>query len=179
MVFVLALAPQHLKYETLVPSRQWLLIAGTAALFFGAIVFFIIRRWGISQVSNATLIPVLATLVFLLGFYGKELDLNYSSRPLARMIEREAPGEKIIAVDEIKRDMDYGLAFYRNSPLVHYSSTGDDGACPASVPVQQHVLVIAANKIAELNRCLVGRVYVPLFLYESQGLEVYRVYAKE
>jgi 4-amino-4-deoxy-L-arabinose transferase-like glycosyltransferase len=179
MVFVLVLSPQHMKYETLVPSKQWLLIAASAALFFGAIVFLIIRRWGISQVCNATLIPVLATLVFLLGFYGKELDLNYSARPLARMIEREAPGEKIIAVDEVKRDMDYGLAFYRNSPLVHYSSAGDEDTCAASVPVQQHILIIGANKTAELNRCLVGRVYEPLFLYESQGLEVYRVYEKQ
>ncbi len=179
MVFVLVLAPQHMKYETLVPSVQWLAIAAAAALVFGAVVFFIIRRWGISQVCNATLIPVLATLVFLLGFYGKELDLNYSSRPLARMIEREAPGEKIIAVDEVKRDMDYGLAFYRNTPLVHYSGSGDGNACAASVPAQQHILIIAANNTAGLNRCLVGRVYEPLFLYESQGLEVYRVYARQ
>ena len=95
---------------------QWLLIAAAAALFFGAVVFLIIRRWGVSQVCNATLFPVLAALVFLLGFYGKELDLNYSARPLAREIQREAPDEKLVAIDDIKRDMDYGLAFYRNSP---------------------------------------------------------------
>ena len=28
----------------------------------------------------------------------------------------------------------------------------------------------------DLNRWLAGRIYTPLFLYESQGLEVYRVY---
>src|SRR5229473_2371336 len=45
MVFVLVLAPQHMLYETLVPSVQWLLAAAAAALVFGAIVFLIIRRW--------------------------------------------------------------------------------------------------------------------------------------
>jgi len=170
MVFVLVLAPQHMKYETLVPSIQWLVIAAAAALLFGGIVFLIVRRWGISQLCNATLIPVLATLIFLLGFYGKELDINYSARPLAREIQRQAPNVKLVATDSIKRDMDYGLAFYRNQPMVHYDSTG--------VPDVEHVLVIRANDTADLYRWLAGRVYEPLFLYESQGLEVYRVYAK-
>src|SRR5207302_2289848 len=53
MVFVLVLAPQHMKYETLVPSTQWLFIAAAAALLFGAIVFFIVSRWGVSQVCNS------------------------------------------------------------------------------------------------------------------------------
>ncbi len=179
MVFVLVLAPQHMKYETLIPSRQWLTAAAVAALLFGAVVFLIVRRWGISQICNATLIPVLATLVFLLGFYGKELDLSYSARPLARQIASDAPGEKIVAIDDVRRDMDYGLAFYLNSPLVHYTSPTSNVDCPASVPDEQHILVIAANNTEELNRCLADRLYQPLFLYEPQGLEVYRVFAKQ
>ncbi len=178
MVFVLVLAPQHMLYETLVPSVQWLLIAAGAALVFGAMVFLIVRRWGISQLCNATLIPVLAVLVFLLGFYGKELDVNYSARPLAREIQRDAPNVRLVATDQlpgisgsaIKRDMDYGLAFYRDQPMIHYETNG--------VPDAEHILVIRANDTADLDHWLAGRVYEPLFLYESQGLEVYRVYAK-
>src|SRR3984957_1857126 len=171
MVFVLVLAPQHMLYETLVPSVPWLVIAAAAALALGAIVFFIIRRWGISQVCNATLIPVLATLVFLLRFYGKELDVNYSARPLAREIQQVAPNVQLVATDSIKRDMDYGLAFYRNQPMIHYDLDG--------VPAAEHLLVTRANDTADLDHWLTGRIYEPLFLYESQGLEVYRVYAKQ
>jgi 4-amino-4-deoxy-L-arabinose transferase-like glycosyltransferase len=169
LVFVLVLAPQHMKYETVVPSTQWLLIAGVSAIAMGAVVLLVIRRWGVSQVCNVTLLPVLATLVFLLGFYGKELDINYSARPLAREIQQQAPDVKLVATDRIKRDMDYGLAFYRNEPMIHYDSNG--------VPAAEHILVIRANDNAELERWLAGRVYEPLFLYESQGLEVYRVSA--
>ncbi len=169
LVFVLVLAPQHMKYETLVPSAQWLSIAGLAAVFFGAIVFLVVRRWGVSQVCNATLVPILAMLVFLLGFYGKELDINYSARPLAREIQQHAPDVKLVATDEIKRDMDYGLAFYRNQPMIHYAKDG--------VPASEHILVIRSNDTADLEHWLAGRVYEPLFLYESQGLEVYRVSA--
>jgi 4-amino-4-deoxy-L-arabinose transferase-like glycosyltransferase len=170
LVFVLVLAPQHMKYETLVPSAQWLIIAAAAAIVAGAAVFLIIRRWGVSQVCNATLIPVLALLVFLLGFYGKELDINYSARPLAREIQQQAPDVKLVATDHIKRDMDYGLAFYRNQPMVHYTTDG--------VPDAEHLLVLRANDTEDLDRWLAGRVYKPLFLYESQGLEVYEVEAK-
>jgi 4-amino-4-deoxy-L-arabinose transferase-like glycosyltransferase len=170
LVFVLVLAPQHMKYETLVPSPGWLAVAIASAAGMGALVWFIIRRWGIAQTRNATLIPVLASLIFLLGFHGKDLDLNYSARPLAAEMARQAPEIKLVAVQDIKRDMDYGLAFYRNEPLIHYGSDG--------VPKQQHLLVIRTNDTEGLNRWLTGRVYEPLFLYDSQGLEVYRVYAQ-
>ncbi|WP_255550940.1 glycosyltransferase family 39 protein [Granulicella sp. dw_53] len=170
LVFVLVLAPQHMKYETLVPSTGWMIAAIVSAGGMGAIVWFIIRRWGISQTRNATLLPILASLIFLLGFHGKDLDLNYSARPLAAQIARLAPEIKVVAVQDVKRDMDYGLAFYRNEPLVHY---GTDG-----VPKQQHLLVIRTNDTEGLDRWLAGRVYEPLFLYDSQGLEVYRVYAE-
>src|ERR1700738_2133864 len=160
LVFVLVLAPQHMKYETLVPSTGWLVAAFVAAAGMGGLVVFIIRRWGIKQTRNATLIPVLATLIFLLGFHGKDLDLNYSARPLTAEINRHAPDIKLLAVEDVKRDMDYGLAFYRNEPLVHYSTDG--------VPKEQHLLVIRASDSEGLNRWLAGRVYEPLFLYDSQ-----------
>jgi 4-amino-4-deoxy-L-arabinose transferase-like glycosyltransferase len=170
LVFVLTLAPQHMKYETLVPPAQWLTIAGVAALAFGLTVFLLVRRWGISLISYATLLPVIAMLVFLLGFNGRDLDLSYSARPLAQEIQRLAPEVKPLAIEGVKRDMDYGLAFYRDEPLIHYSKDG--------VPDEEHLLVIRANDTAALDHWLAGRVYKSLFLYDSQGLEVYRVYAR-
>jgi 4-amino-4-deoxy-L-arabinose transferase-like glycosyltransferase len=169
LVFVLTLAPQHMKYETLVPSAGWLLSAAAAATFFAAVVWLIVRRWGISQIANATLLPVLAVLVFLLGFHGRDLDLNYSARPLAEEIAKQAPDVKVVAVESVRRDIDYGLAFYRNEPMHHYSE---------SVPAEEHLLVIRANDTATLEYYLAGRVYKPLFLYDTQGLAVYRVEAR-
>lgn len=170
IVFVLVLAPQHMKYETLVPPRSWLSASAVVAAAISAMVFFLIRRWGIPQLVNITLIPVLAILVFLLGFHGKDLDLNYSARPLAVEIARQAPDVRLVASEEVKRDMEYGLAFYRNQPLVHYSVDG--------VPREEHLLVIRANDTAALERWLRGRIYQPVFLFDPQGLAVYRVAAK-
>jgi 4-amino-4-deoxy-L-arabinose transferase-like glycosyltransferase len=171
LVFVLTLAPQHMEYNNLVPPRSWLLIAGVSALLTAFAVVAVIRRWGIAQVRNITLVPVCAMLIFLLGFHGHELDLNYSARPLAREIARTAPGVQTVAVYHLKRDMDYGLAFYRNQRPTHYSTDG--------VPPQQHVLVIPLKEEADLPQLLAGRIYEPLFLYDTQGLAVYKVYAKE
>jgi 4-amino-4-deoxy-L-arabinose transferase-like glycosyltransferase len=168
LVFVLLLAPQHMKYDTLVPPVRWLVIATLAAIAIGAIVFLVIRRWGVAQVRNATLLPIVVSLIFLLGFHGKDLDLSYSARPLARQIKAQAPGVKILAAVGVRRDIEYGLAFYRNEALVHY---GTDG-----VPVGEHLLVAPTNDSAELQQWLTGRIYEPLFLYDSQGLEVYRVF---
>jgi len=169
--FVLVLAPQHMKYETLVPSRLWLFIAAATALVIAAEVILMVRRYGIPQVLTATLIPVLGALIFLLGFHGKDLDLNYSARPLAAEIAREAPGVSTVATEEVRRDMDYGIAFYRNHPTTHYSSDG--------VPAQEHILVIRSSDTGDLDRWLAGRVYQPVFLFEPQGLAVYRVAAKQ
>ena len=171
LVFVLTLAPQHMKYETLIPSPTWLISAAAAALCIALLVVFVIRRFGIAQVRNITLVPVIGMLIFLLGFEGHELDLNYSARPLAQEIAQHAPGEKIVALQDVKRDMDYGLAFYRNEPLIHYDHDG--------VPDQEHLLVIRSSNQADLDRFLAGRIYKPLFLYESQGLAIYTVYARQ
>lgn len=169
LVFVLVLAPQHMKYETLVPTAGWLTAAALSALGMALLVAFLIRRWGISQVLYATLIPVLSLMVFLLGFHGKELDLNYSARPLAQRIHQLAPEVQPLAVLNVRRDMDYGLAFYRNAPTIHYSVDG--------VPRQEHLLVVRSSDTADVNRWLTGRVYQSILLFETQGLAVYRVAA--
>jgi 4-amino-4-deoxy-L-arabinose transferase-like glycosyltransferase len=173
VTFVLVLAPQHMVYETLVPSASWLLSASAAALLVLFAVVQTIRTGGISQVRNATLFPVLAALVFLLGFHGRDLDLNYSARPLAREMQQQAPEVRLVAVQDVRRDIVYGLTFYRNEAPVDYGVDGD------RVPPDEHLLVIPANQTAQLDRWLAGRVYEPLFLYESQGLAVYKVYPKQ
>ena len=169
LVFVLVLAPQHMKYETLVPSAGWLVVAGAAAILTLLLVGLTVRRFGITHVRGVTLVPVCVILVFLLGFHGQELDLNYSARPLAERIARIAPPSEKVACLQVKRDIDYGLAFYRNEAMIHYDHDG--------VPATEHILVVKTSDQADLDRYLAGRIYEPLFLYETQGLSVYKVYA--
>ena len=186
VTFVIVLAPQHMVYETLVPSIEWLLCAGAAALLVLFAVVKTIRIGGIAHVRNATLFPVLAAMVFLLGFHGKELDLNYSARPLAQEMKQQAPDVRSLAFEDVRRDMSYGLAFYRDEEPIDYCEPStkprlNEENCSGGVdiPAEAHLLVVPANETSQLEHWLTGRVYEPLFLYESQGLEVYKVYPKQ
>ncbi len=170
VTFVIVLAPQHMVYDTLVPPARWLMIASAAALLVFFSVVKTIRMGGITQVRNATLFPVLAALVFLLGFHGQDLDLNYSARPLAREMQEKAPETRLVVVHNVKRDMIYGLAFYRNQqPL----DTSEDG-----IPAGEHLLVVPTTDTVEMEHLLAGRVYQQIIEYPARGLQVYKVYAK-
>ena len=61
------------------------------------------------------------------------LDRSYSARPLAARLADLAPANETVAVFRVRRDMEYGLAFYRNHPVVNYEETG--------VPEDEHLLV--------------------------------------
>jgi len=172
LVFVVTLAPQHMQYDTIVPPRNWLVTATAAGLVTTLVVGLVIWRFGIAQVRNVTLVPVCGGLIFLLGFHGRELDLNYSARPLAREIERQAPDDRVVALLGVRRDIDYGLAFYRNQAMLHYDNPGE------GVPAGEHILVTSDRDQDSLEQYLTGRIFEPLFLYDTQGLAVYKVYAK-
>jgi 4-amino-4-deoxy-L-arabinose transferase-like glycosyltransferase len=185
VAFVIVLAPQHMVYETLVPSTSWLLCAGAAALLVLFAVVKTIKIGGIAQVRSATLFPVLAAMVFLLGFHAVDLDLNYSARPLARQMQLQAPEVRTVAFEDVRRDMVYGLAFYRNQQPIDYCEPSNkprlnEENCSGGVdiPAEEHLLVVPTNEAGKLEPWLAGRVYEPLFLYGSQGLEVYKVYPR-
>ena len=77
----------------------------------------------------------------------------------------------IVATEEVRRDMDYGLAFYRNQPTTHYSVDG----VPARSTSWSSGPATPETSIAGW----VAAVYQPLFLFEPQGFAVYRVSAKK
>jgi 4-amino-4-deoxy-L-arabinose transferase-like glycosyltransferase len=128
-------------------TRRWcrrragLLIARARRRCWTLLLVVLLIRWGgIAKVRNATLIPVVGMMVFLLGFYGKELDLNYSARPLAQEMARDDPDVRLVAVQDVRRDMVYGLAFYRNEEPIDYTRDGAD------VRRSEHLLVVPTNR---------------------------------
>lgn len=170
LTFALLLAPQYMVYQRIVPAAKT--FAWTAALGVATAVaiILVVRRWGLRQLRTVTLVPLMGILFFLLGLNGHLLDLNYSARPLARQIQQSAPDVPLVATREVRRDINYGLAFYRNQAVVDYTKDG--------IPDDEHVLVVPTRDAGQLSNLLQGRVYQQLFLYETQGLSVYRVYPR-
>ena len=181
LTFVLLLAPQYMIYAKIIPAPAYFLRAALGGMAASALIIFAVRRWGIQKIRAATLVPLALLLFFLLEVNGHLLDLNYSARPLARELAKDAPDVHTLAVWHVRRDMEYGLAFYRNQDIVHYDATNvpADENVRIGIPDEEHILVLPTSQVGALDHWLPGRVYEPILLYGWQGLSAYRVYAKK
>jgi 4-amino-4-deoxy-L-arabinose transferase-like glycosyltransferase len=170
LTFVILLCPQYMRYQRIIPSPTWLAIATILGVLAAALVIFVVRRKGVIHIRTITLVPLVCLMFFLLVKYGDLLDRNYSARPLAREIAEKAPQAPVVATLDVRRDMVYGLAFYRNQDVLNYATDG--------VPTGAHVLIIPTHEASQLQQWLQGRLYQPLFLDETKGLSVYQVYPR-
>jgi hypothetical protein len=172
------LSPQYMVYQRMIPSTLTLTIAITTATLCGLGIVLLTKRLGLKWIRPLTLVPVMILLFFLLHTNGWLLDANYSARPLAKQIATVAPDVKLLVTHHIRRDTDYGLAFYRNQPLRHYlqeESATEKQSVIAGIPNEKHILVIKSDDTVALTRLLPMRHYKLLFLDDWQGLAIYRV----
>jgi 4-amino-4-deoxy-L-arabinose transferase-like glycosyltransferase len=176
LAFVLLLCPQYMVYQRIIPAPRTFVYAAVLGIFVAVFIIAVVRRFGVQFARLVTLLPLAGLLFFLLGINGPLLDLNYSARPLAAEIRKADPATAVVAVPDIggplgvRRDLIYGLAFYRDQDIVNYAKDG--------VPDNEHILVLPTHGAVQLPALLAGRIYQQLFLYETQGLSVYKVYAK-
>jgi 4-amino-4-deoxy-L-arabinose transferase-like glycosyltransferase len=170
LTFVLILCPQYMVYQRMIPAPRIFVWAAALGLAAALLVFFVARRYGVRQIRLVTMIPMIFLLYFLLGRNGHLLDLNYSARPLAQEIHQTDPNATVVAEFDVRRDLVYGLAFYRDQKILNYSTDG--------VPSEAHLLVFPTREESLVQEFLKGRFTQPLLLYQAQGLSVYRVYPR-
>ena len=167
LTFVLLLCPQYMVFQKLIPAPRTFAWTAALGLLASLAVIFVVRFYGVRRLRAITLVPLVGCLFFLLGLNGQLLDLNYSARPLAREITAAAPEIHDVAMLDVRRDLRYGVAFYRNQDIEQYREDG--------VPDEEHILVVPTRDAPELNQWLHGRIYQQIFLYPTQGLSVYKV----
>ena len=165
------------------------LLASTGAVL---LILIVVHGFGVTRLRLATTAVLIVLMFFLYGvgpFFGVPaveaskrvihlLDRSYSARPLAQRLASIAPANETVAVFRVRRDMEYGLAFYRNRSVVNYEETG--------VPEDEHLLVARVagrggkdlHTQEALEEYLDGRQYEPLFSWPEQGIEVYLVGAE-
>ena len=179
------LLPRLIQHPDQLPPMNALVAAGATG--FAATIFILITvaRFGLQRLRIATMIPIVILLLFLYGigpFFGfgeiastkgtvQLIDLTYSARPLAKILDQIAPPDGTVAVLRTRRDVEYGLSFYRNRKVVNYELDG--------IPAEQHILVARESYVGELRQKLTGRRYEPLFMYPAQNLVVYAVAAEK
>jgi len=179
------LLPLHLQRPEALPPVNAIIAGGMTGFAAAVFILITVYRFGLKRLRIATMTPMVIMLLFLFGigpFFGIHalantkrnitlIDLTYSGRPLAKILAQITPPEGTVAVFRVRRDLEYGLSFYRDQKVVNYELNG--------VPPQQHILVVRESYIDQLRPLLTGRTYEPLFTYPAQNLVVYSVAARQ
>jgi 4-amino-4-deoxy-L-arabinose transferase-like glycosyltransferase len=189
MTMFALLLPWFVGHGATMPPPRALAIATVAAAGGALLILIVVKAYGVARLRLVTSCILIVLVLFLYGigpFFGipavgatkraiHMLDRSYSARPLADKLEAAAPGMGTVAVFRVRRDVEYGLSFYRNHEVVNYEQDG--------VPDGQHLLVVRVtgrngvdlHTLPDLDEYLEGRHYEQLFTWPEQGLVVYMV----
>jgi 4-amino-4-deoxy-L-arabinose transferase-like glycosyltransferase len=185
------LLPWFIVHGAHMPPEHALLVALFAAIGAGLFVVVVVHGWGVARLRLATSAVLVVLVLFLYGvgpFFGIPpvqatkrvihlIDNSYSARPLAEKLLQYGPPDETVAVFRVRRDIEYGLSFYRNREVVNYELSG--------VPDEQHLLVVRVagrggvdlETSSVLAQYLTARHYELLFTWPEQHLQVYWVSA--
>jgi 4-amino-4-deoxy-L-arabinose transferase-like glycosyltransferase len=165
-----ALLIAYLITQHRVPGGQPMLVAlGVAFVLCAGIALTLVRKTGLRMLRFVTVIPVLLVVGIVLRLGSVDLDQTYSARPLAREIARMETHPLPLAVYHVRRELEYGLTFYRNRLTFNY----DWG----SVPQEEHLLVAPENSQVEIAKLVAGRRVSYLGHYAAQRVDYYWVAA--
>jgi len=180
-VTLIVLLPWFISHVSGIPPWRLVITALVTGVASAAFIVIMVGRYGVKRLRAATLLPLAALLLFIFGigpFFGLDaiastkrtiqlIDLAYSARPLARQLYQMTPHNEPVAVLRVRRDLEYGLSFYRNERVLDYDKDG--------VPPSAHVLVVRDIAAPALHDLLATRSYRPLFSYPAQRVSVYQV----
>ena len=165
-----ALLIAYLITQHRLPGGQPLLVAlAVAFVLCAGIALTLVRKTGLRMLRFVTLIPVVLTLGATLKLGSTALDQTLSARPLAQEIAGMETHPLPLAVYHVRRELEYGLTFYRNHLTFNY----DWG----SVPQEEHLLVAAENSQAEIAKLVAGRRVSYLGHYAAQHVDYFWVAA--
>jgi 4-amino-4-deoxy-L-arabinose transferase-like glycosyltransferase len=183
-IMLLLLLPWRIVHPGAWPPASILFAAISSGVAAAILILIVVGRFGVKRLRVVTMVPLVIMLLFIFGvgpFFGlpalsstkkniRLLDAAYSARPLAAIISQIAKPNEPVAVYRVRRDVEYGLSFYRNHQVDNYIQEG--------VPPGEHILITREIYSGQLNSLLAGRSYQPLFSYPAQNLAVYQVFAK-
>jgi 4-amino-4-deoxy-L-arabinose transferase-like glycosyltransferase len=156
-MFVL-LMPLHLRNPEAIPPRIAIVAASLVGIAAAAFILITVARFGLTRLRMATMTPMAVLLLYMFGagpLFGigplastkhniNLMDLTYSSRPLAQILNEISPPPALVSVWKVRRDVEYGLGFYRNSRVVDYdvgiavtNAPPGAGGAPEGVTIDQ------------------------------------------
>ena len=112
-----------------------------------------------------TLVPVALGVAAILRLGTPSLDATLSARPLANELSHVEKTRLRVAVFRVPREVEFGLAFYRNQ-TIERCELGE-------VPATEHLLVAPEGTQVEIARQVQGRRVSYLGSFAPQGLDYY------
>ena len=165
-----ALLIAYLITQHRLPGGQPMLVAlAVAFVLCAGIALTLVRKTGLRMLRFITLIPVVLTVGAVLKLGSVALDQTLSARPLAQEITGVETHPLPLAVYHVRRELEYGLTFYRNQLTFNY----DWG----SVPQEEHLLVAPENSQAEVAKLVAGRRVSYLGHYAAQHVDYFWIAA--
>ncbi len=168
MPLVPALLIAYLITQHRLPGGQPMLVAlAVAFVLCAAIALTLARKTGLHMLRFITLIPVVLTVGAVLKLGSPAIDQTLSARPLAQEIAAMETHPLPLAVYHVRRELEYGLTFYRNQLTFNY----DWGR----VPSEEHLLVAPENLQGNIAKLLPGRRVSYLGHYAAMRVDYYWV----
>lgn len=165
-----ALMIQYILVQHRLLAGPALWISCLATFVIAIVMVFTLRSpLGLRMLRLVTLVPVILVVAAVLRIGGRKLDESLSARPLSSEINRVEQGLLQAAVFHVPREVEYGLAFYRNRPIETY----DHG----QIPPQAHLLVSSRGAEGEIHNLLGNRRVSLLGTYSPQNIEYFWVAA--
>jgi 4-amino-4-deoxy-L-arabinose transferase-like glycosyltransferase len=141
-------------------------VAVAVALALG-IVFTLRSKLGLRMLRFVTLIPVVVAVGALLKIGAFQLDEALSARPLAKQLAQMESKPLPVAVFDVGRETEYGLAFYRNQTIRRYESQ--------TIPFDEHIVVAPTGSRDAIARLVGDRRVSYLGTFAPQNLDYYWV----
>ena len=155
------------------PLQIGMMISGA---IIAVMVLVMVRREGVRVLHFVTLVPTILAVAFLLRPAAATIDRTQSARPINQRLTELGAANDPVAVFNVKRQITYGLNFYRNQPVSHYEHEGPIDQ-PSGIPSARHVVVAREGSLGAVQAAVGDRQVTSLGTFPSQHLEFFLVSA--
>jgi len=161
--------PYLLPRAAKMPPSLRISVAVLAVAIF-AFVLVTLLRTGTRYLRFVTLVPVVLALAYVLRIAAPAIDDFYSARPVARALEDAGLRNAAAAVFNPRRELLYGLEFYRDQRIADYNEH--------EVPHFEHLVIAPLGSGPALHHLLPGRKLTYIGGFTPQRLEFFWVSAE-
>ncbi len=147
-----------------VDQRLEIFAAAIGIVTFAGVLLTVLFR-GTPMLRFVTLAPVIFAIAWLLRAGAPAMDAAISTRPVAREIAQIEGGNRTVAIFKVNREVEYGLAFYRNQPVPRYER--------GEIPAGDHLVVATQGAEHGLVDQVGGRRVSRLGDFPAQRLEFF------